>query len=287
MKKDKFSKNNEENPAKMDSNNSLQSEENPGDFYSNIFSKIPPLIPYKNEIINDILKRKDKFFGHANFDSKRQDYILNCFTIIKEGLKDFGSPSSFFPIAFLSTKISDKLIFSSKGNINQKEYKLIYHGSVFIAAKYLTQYYIPILFDEGSDDKVLVTLEEVRNYENTINSIFNFQYNIVYPTDILCIYQLADETYENKEITKYCRFLFLFLMFSKIFTVEDKNLVILTVYYYSKIKMDKYVNWSKNIQDLTGIEKKKVFQNINKLTMEIKEHYEIYNYLKDNFYNII
>ena len=286
MKKDKFSKN-EENPARMDSYNNLQEEENPGDFYSNIFAKIPTLIPYQNEIISGILKRKDKFFGHANFDSKRQDYILSCFTIIKEGLKDFRSLSYFFPIAFLSTKISDKLIFSSKGNINKKEYKLIYHGAVFIAAKYLTQYYIPILFDEGNDDKEIITLEEVRNYEYTINSIFNFQYNIIYPTDILCIYQLADGTYENKEITKFCRFLFIFLMFCRTFTQKEQNLVVLTVYYYTKIKMDKHMNWSKNLEDLTGMEKKTVIYNINKLIMEIKENYEIYINLEDNFYDII
>lgn len=287
MKKDKFSKNDEENPTKMDSYNNLKEEENPGDFYSNIFAKIPMLIPYKKEIMSGILKSKDKFFSHANFDSKREDYILKCFRIIKEGLEEYNNQSSFFSIAFLSTKISDEIIFFSKGNINKKEYKLIYHGSVFIAAKCLTQYFIPYIFDEGNNDKVIITLEEIRNYENTINRLFNYEYNMIYPTDILCIYQLLDGTYESKGITKHCRFLFIFLLFSRAFIDKEKNVVVLTVYYYSKILKDKHLNWSQNLEDLTEIDKKTVVQNINKLIMEIKNNYEIYIYLEDNFYDII
>ena len=40
MKKDKFLNNDDENSSIMDSNNS-QATENDGDFYSNIFFKIP------------------------------------------------------------------------------------------------------------------------------------------------------------------------------------------------------------------------------------------------------
>lgn len=287
MKKNKFSKNDEVNPGKMDSNNNLKEEENLGDFNSNIFSQFPTLIPYKNEIISGILKSGDKFFGRSNFNSKREDNILNSFTIIKEGLEDYKNPSYFFPIAFLSTKIFDEFIFLSNSNFNEKEYKLIYHGSVYIAAKYLTQYYIPCIFDEGSKDKIIITLKEIEAYENEINRILKFQYNMVYPTDILCIYQLVDGTFENKEITKFSKFLFIFLLFSRKFRAKENNLIALTVYFYSKILIEKNVNWSKNLQDLTRINKKTVMQNINQLIMEIKDNYETYMYIKDNFYNII
>jgi hypothetical protein len=66
----------------------------------------------------------------------------------------------------------------------------------------------------------------------------------------------VDGTYENKEITKLCRFLFVFLLFSSEFTDKHKNLVTLTVYYYSKIQVIKKLNWSNYLQFLTGIEKK-------------------------------
>jgi hypothetical protein len=156
-----------------------------------------------------------------------------------------------------------------------------------VAAKYESQDFIPYLFFEKDLPEALVTIEEVKKHENYINRLYNLEYNTVYPTDILCIYQLVDGTFENKEITKLCRFLFFFLLFSSEFTDKHKNLVTLTVYYYSKIQVIKKLNWSNDLQFLTGIEKKTIIENIKQLLVVIKKYYKVYNYLNNTYYNII
>jgi hypothetical protein len=277
----------EENPSKVSPNKYLEKSENPIELFPNIFSKIPSLIPYKFEIMKGILTSKDKFIKHAPFDYYREFYILNNMKIIKNGLEEKERLSSFFPIVFLSTKISDMLMSLEKGNVKPKKYQLIYYASLNVAAKYECQGFIPYLFFEKDLPEALVTIEEVKKHENYINRLYNFEYNTVYPTDILCIYQLVDGTFENKEITKLCRFLFVFLLFSSEFTDKHKNLVTLTVYYYSKIQVIKKLNWSNYLQFLTGIEKKTIIENIKQLLVVIKKYYKVYNYLNNTYYNII
>lgn len=287
MKKDKFLNNDDENSSIMDSNNS-QATENDGDFYSNIFFKIPSLIPYKNEIKNSILSSQDKFFEHAIIDKKREIYILNGIEAAKQGLEKLGSSSSIFPTVFLFTKISDRVMSQTKEKINQEKYQLIYNSSLYVAAKNQSQYYNPVLFYDGNNEKkLLVALEDVKSYSNNIIKLLNFDLNIVSPTEILHIYQLVDGTLENEDLTKKCRFLLTFLLFSRVFLDQEKNMVVLTAYMYSKTIKFKQLIWREDFETLTGIKKKKIISNLEKLMSEIKKKIETYNLLYNNFYNII
>jgi len=173
MKKDKFLNKDDENSSMKDLNNS-QATENDGDFYSNIFFKIPSLIPYKNEIKNSILSSQDKFFEHAIIDKKREIYILNGIEAAKQGLEKLGSSSSIFPTVFLFTKISDRVMSQTKGAINQEKYQLIYNSCLYLAAKYESQYYNHnLFFDVNNEEKLLITFKDVYSYSNDIIKLFN------------------------------------------------------------------------------------------------------------------
>jgi small conductance mechanosensitive channel len=99
------------------------------------------------------------------------------------------------------------VVFSTKSLVNYTKYGV-----------YPETFQINLRNDYDFEEKIpnsLVTQKEVCSFENKINILLNFEYNTVFPTDILYIYQLVDKTDSNKEITKLCRFLFLFICFSK------------------------------------------------------------------------
>ena len=285
MKRDNFYKAKEKKQSLKDSKESKPKE--PEIFFHKIFSKIPTLLPYKEETLIDILLKKDKFTEHGKIDYEREYYILNNMFIIMNHLIDNECPSSFFPIVYLSTKVSDMLMYlCRKEKINERRYQLIYFSSATTAAKYETQCFIPYSFLEDIYES-LVTAEEIKEVERNINRIFDFDLNIIYPTDVLCLYQLADKTNENKGLTQFCRFLLIFLLFSKSFIEKERNLVVLTVYYYAKIMIEKKMVWSLDLQFLSGIEKKTIIQNLKELNKEIKENNKIYNFLINHFFDII
>jgi hypothetical protein len=261
------------------------------DFYATIFSNNPSLNPYGKEIIHSILMRNDNFINNATFHSGRKLHILTNFKIVKKGLtkkeikiKRF---SLFFPICFLSVNISDKIISLTKDINNEKQLQLIYYSSLNIASKFESQNYIPYSYFEKKIKDSLVSGNEVSEFENKINRLLNFDYNIIFPTDILNIYQLVDKTDSNKEIAKRCKFIFLFIIFSKNFTHKNKELVVLIIYYYVKTKIDNQFNWSYDLQLMTGIDKKTIINNMIELSSEIKDNYKFFSWLKDNYYDLI
>jgi len=288
MKKDKFLNNDDGNRSMMDSNNINQATENAG-LYSKLFSKNPSLIPFKNEIMNGELNSQDKFIGHSNIDKKREVYIFNGIEAARKGLEESGiNPFSMFPTVYLFAKISDRVMSQTKGAINQEKYQLIYNSCLYLAAKYESQYYNHnLFFDANNEEKLLITFKDVYSYSNDIIKLLNFDLNIVSPTEILHIYQLVDGTLENEDLTKMCRFLLTFLLFSRVFLDQEKNLVILTVYMHSKIIKFKKVNWREDLETLTGIKKEKIMKNVEQLISEIKKKKETYNLLYNSFYNII
>jgi len=270
-----------------DSKESKPKEEAPKTFFLKLLSKIPPLLPYNEEIIKDILLKEDKFTDHGKIDCEREYNLLNAMFIIKGKIYEVEEPLSFFPIVYLTTKISDKIMYEYRNKkVNERLSQLIYFSSASAATKFEIQYYIPFSFFEDISESI-VTAKEVKIFEDQIYKIFDFDLNIIYPTDVLYLYQMADNTTENKELTFYCRFLIIFLLFSKSFIEKDKNLVVLTAYYYAKIVFEKKMIWSLDLQFLSGIEKKTIIKNLKELNKEIKENQKIYNYLGEHFSEII
>jgi len=248
-------------------------------------------MPYGKKIIESILKENEAFINNVFFFFQRNSHILSNFRLLKKCFTNKKNPnvkcSSFFSICFLSVIISDKIISQKRGIINnEKDLQLVYYSSLNIASKFESQHYIPYSVFEKVP-KSLVKKGEVAEYERKINGFLNFEYDTVYPTDILNVYQLVDKTDSNEEITKQCKLLLLFVIFNKVFARKKKELVVLVAYYFVKSRIQGQLKWSYDLQLITGVEKTTIINNIIKLAKEIKDHYKLFFWLKQNYYNIL
>jgi len=256
-----------------------------------IFSSNPPLIPYSKKIIESILKENDVFINNVFFFFQRNSYLLTNFKLLKICFTNKKNPkvkcSSFFPICFLSTIISDKIISKKKGIIkNEKDLQLVYYSSLNIAAKFESQHYIPYPIFEKMP-KSLVKRDEVAEYERKINEFLNFEYHTVDPIDILNVYQFVDKTDSIEEITKQSKLLLLFAIFDKAFAQKKKELVVLVVYYFAKMRIQRQLIWSYDLQLITGLDKRTIINNIIQLAKEIKDNFKLFCLLKAKYYNLI
>jgi hypothetical protein len=148
-------------------------------------------------------------------------------------------------------------------------------------------YNIDYSFYEKKIRESLISKNEIIEYEKKINQLLNYEYNIVFPTELLHIYQLVDKTAGNKKLGRYCTFLFIFIMFCKSFMSQKLSFVVLTIYYFSKITIEKKMEWSYDLQLISGYDKKTIMNNINKLKFEIDNKDILYIFLFKHYYFLI
>ena len=142
-------------------------------------------------------------------------------------------------IHYLSINIFDRVVicYHEKNKIiNEKILQLICFTSLFIAYKYETGYYF--LLDDliNHTEDSLVTKEEVLKFEYEINSMLNFDYLIVYPSDFLKHYELIDNI-NNKKIYYFCLYLIDFILSDMKLMTYKKSLITSSCYYIAKANL--------------------------------------------------
>ena len=256
------------------------------DFYKMFFCNNETIGEYGKEIIIDLLNTEDKFMTkiilNEPFRIKYLSIIYNILIRTKIEKKIF-----YDNIFFLSVKMSDKLIYLLRNEINEQILQLIYFGSLYISYKFETGKSIQSSTFECLKD-CLINADEVKIFEITICKLLNYNFIVSYPEDILQIFENIEDTGKNKQLDCFCRLIIKFSMFTNRLAAKKTSLIVLSAYYFGKLKLIKQFKWSYQIQFITGYDKKQIVENIKEIIYEIKYNYNIfYNLLTNNFDNSI
>lgn len=256
------------------------------DFYKMIFCNNETIGEYGKEIIIDLLNTEDKFMTkiilNEPFRIKYLSIIYNILIRSKIEKKIF-----YDNIIFLSVKMSDKLIYLLRNEINEQILQLIYFGSLYISYKFETGKSIQSSTFECLKG-CLINADEVKIFEITICKLLKYNFIVSYPEDILQIFENIEDTGKNKQLDCFCRLIIKFSMFTNRLAAKKTSLIVLSAYYFGKLKLIKQFKWSYQIQFITGYDKKQIVENIKEIIYEIKYNYNIfYNLLTNNFDNSI
>ena len=176
-------------------------------------------------------------------------------------------------IHYLSINIFDRVLikyYQMNKIINEKILQLICFTALFIAYKYETGFYFLIddLINHTEDS--LVTKEQVLKFEYEINSLLDFEYLVVYPSDFLKHYELIDSI-SNKKIYYFCLYLIDFIISDINLMSYKKSLITASCYYIAKANIINVNNWSNVFQFVTGYRKDEVKDLAIKIIKEMKD----------------
>ena len=176
-------------------------------------------------------------------------------------------------IHYLSINIFDRVLikyYQMNKIINEKILQLICFTALFIAYKYETGFYFLIddLINHTEDS--LVTKEQVLKFEYEINSLLDFEYLVVYPSDFLKHYELIDGI-SNKKIYYFCLYLIDFIISDINLMSYKKSLITASCYYIAKANLINVNNWSNVFQFITGYRKDEVKDLAIKIIKEMKD----------------
>ena len=176
-------------------------------------------------------------------------------------------------IHYLSINIFDRVLvkyYQMNKIINEKILQLICFTALFIAYKYETGFYFLIddLINHTEDS--LVTKEQVLKFEYEINSLLDFEYLVVYPSDFLKHYELIDSI-SNKKIYYFCLYLIDFIISDINLMSYKKSLLTASCYYIAKANLINVNNWSNVFQFVTGYRKDEVKDLAIKIIKEMKD----------------
>ena len=176
-------------------------------------------------------------------------------------------------IHYLSINIFDRVLikyYQMNKIINEKILQLICFTALFIAYKYQTGFYFLIddLINHTEDS--LVTKEQVLKFEYEINSLLDFEYLVVYPSDFLKHYELIDSI-SNKKIYYFCLYLIDFIISDINLMSYKKSLITASCYYIAKANLINVNNWSNVFQFITGYRKDEVKDLAIKIIKEMKD----------------
>ena len=174
---------------------------------------------------------------------------------------------------YLSVNIFDRVLikyYQMNKIINEKILQLICFTALFIAYKYETGFYFLIddLINHTEDS--LVTKEQVLKFEYEINSLLDFEYLVVYPSDFLKHYELIDSI-SNKKIYYFCLYLIDFIISDINLMSYKKSLITASCYYIAKANLINVNNWSNVFQFVTGYRKDEVKDLAIKIIKEMKD----------------
>ena len=199
-------------------------------------------------------------------------------------------------IHYLSINIFDRVLtkyYEQKKILTEKTLQLICFTALFIAYKYETGYYFLIddLINHTEDS--LVTKEQVLKFEYEINSLLDFDYLIVYPSDFLKHYELIDNI-SNKKIYYFCLYLIDFILSDINLMKYKKSLITASCYYIAKANLINVNTWPNIFQFVTGYKKDEVKDLALKIIKEMKntQHSNIFKclkkkYMKDDYFNVV
>ena len=176
-------------------------------------------------------------------------------------------------IHYLSINIFDRVLvkyYQTNKIINEKILQLICFTALFIAYKYETGFYFLIddLINHTEDS--LVTKEQVLKFEYEINSLLDFEYLVVYPSDFLKHYELIDSI-SIKKIYYFCLYLIDFIISDINLMSYKKSLITASCYYIAKANLINVNNWSNVFQFVTGYRKDEVKDLAIKIIKEMKD----------------
>ena len=176
-------------------------------------------------------------------------------------------------IHYLGINIFDRVLikyYQMNKIINEKILQLICFTALFIAYKYETGFYFLIddLINHTEDS--LVTKEQVLKFEYEINSLLDFEYLVVYPSDFLKHYELIDSI-SNKKIYYFCLYLIDFIISDINLMSYKKSLITASCYYIAKANLINVNNWSNVFQFVTGYRKDEVKDLAIKIIKEMKD----------------
>ena len=176
-------------------------------------------------------------------------------------------------IHYLSINIFERVLikyYQMNKIINEKILQLICFTALFIAYKYETGFYFLIddLINHTEDS--LVTKEQVLKFEYEINSLLDFEYLVVYPSDFLKHYELIDSI-SNKKIYYFCLYLIDFIISDINLMSYKKSLITASCYYIAKANLINVNNWSNVFQFVTGYRKDEVKDLAIKIIKEMKD----------------
>ena len=198
-------------------------------------------------------------------------------------------------IHYLSINIFDRVLikyYQMNKIINEKILQLICFTALFIAYKYETGFYFLIddLINHTEDS--LVTKEQVLKFEYEINSLLDFEYLVVYPSDFLKHYELIDSI-SNKKIYYFCLYLIDFIISDINLMSYKKSLITASCYYIAKANLINVNNWSNVFQFVTGYRKDEVKDLAIKIIKEMKDSKNSVifkclkkKYSKEEYYNV-
>ena len=198
-------------------------------------------------------------------------------------------------IHYLSINIFDRVLikyYQMNKIINEKILQLICFTALFIAYKYETCFYFLIddLINHTEDS--LVTKEQVLKFEYEINSLLDFEYLVVYPSDFLKHYELIDSI-SNKKIYYFCLYLIDFIISDINLMSYKKSLITASCYYIAKANLINVNNWSNVFQFVTGYRKDEVKDLAIKIIKEMKDSKNSVifkclkkKYSKEEYYNV-
>ena len=198
-------------------------------------------------------------------------------------------------IHYLSINIFDRVLvkyYQTNKIINEKILQLICFTALFIAYKYETGFYFLIddLINHTEDS--LVTKEQVLKFEYEINSLLDFEYLVVYPSDFLKHYELIDSI-SNKKIYYFCLYLIDFIISDINLMSYKKSLITASCYYIAKANLINVNNWSNVFQFVTGYRKDEVKDLAIKIIKEMKDSKNSLifrclkkKYSKEEYYNV-
>ena len=176
-------------------------------------------------------------------------------------------------IHYLSINIFDRVLikyYQMNKIINEKILQLICFTALFIAYKYETGFYFLIEDLINHTEDSLVTKEQVLKFEYEINSLLDFEYLVVYPSDFLKHYELIDSI-SNKKIYYFCLYLIDFIISDINLMSYKKSLITASCYYIAKANLINVNNWSNVFQFVTGYRKDEVKDLAIKIIKEMKD----------------
>ena len=229
------------------------------------------VIQYRKDIFLTLLRDEIKNcpnyseFNNIISHDKRLKYILFLIQVCDQITEKEE-------IHYLSINIFDRVLYKyykNKKTLDDKTFQLICFTSLFIAYKYETGYYFLIddLIKHTEDS--LVTKEQVLKFEYEINSILDFDYLIVYPSDFLKHYELIDN-FKNKNIYYFCLYLIDFILSNTKLMSYKKSLITASCYYIAKVNIENNNSWSNVFQLVSGYNKEEIKDFAIKIIKEMK-----------------
>ena len=253
------------------------------------------VIQYRKDIFLTLLKDENNHFPNYSLlngiinSETRLKYILFLIQVCDR-------ITTKEEIHYLSINIFDRVLtkyYEQKKILTEKTLQLICFTALFIAYKYETGYYFLIddLINHTEDS--LVTKEQVLKFEYEINSLLDFDYLIVYPSDFLKHYELIDNI-SNKKIYYFCLYLIDFILSDINLMKYKKSLITASCYYIAKANLINVNTWPNIFQFVTGYKKDEVKDLALKIIKEMKntQHSNIFKclkkkYMKDDYFNVV